>query len=76
MSLGLSKLLQMITDLIVPSRLDTSMRSVPASVQYSLPVTQSIANPAGLSKFSPITTLTEINERFDKRVSISEILSF
>jgi hypothetical protein len=35
---------------MLPSRLDTSILFVPASVQYNLLVTQSTARPAGDSK--------------------------
>lgn len=46
-SLGLSKPSQISKVRIVPSVLETSIRFVPASVQYNLLVTQSNARPAG-----------------------------
>ncbi len=56
MSLGRSSPSHTSTVLCDPSRLATSMRSVPASVQYSFLLTQSMAKPAGLSKLLPTTT--------------------
>jgi len=58
MSRGLSSSVETRTVLIDASVLDTSMRRRAASVQYSLPVTQSTARPTGLSRPSDTTTYT------------------
>lgn len=49
-SRGLSMSSQANSVLILPSALATSIRLVPASVQYNLLVIQSYANPAGDTK--------------------------
>lgn len=74
-SRGLSKLSHTSTVLCVPSRLETSIRLVPASVQYNFRVTQSMARPAGLSRLDLTITYKKnrLNVKQRKKIYITFI---